>query len=148
MVGRTRDCLADHNGVLIFMEVIMSFFSKLFGNHERQLEDMYVKMYVSDKGMPLSEARQAIRGFIQQAKEEGVKEGTANLPPNFGDELLRQESSDEKIGAVLASIRKKGVTDEDIRWWWNMPDLDRRLMLKEDEANRLALFIHYWLFGE
>ena len=123
----------------------MGFLSKLFGEsstHETELEEMYVDMYVSAKGFSRSEARKAIRGFIQQAKEEAQKEGTVNLPPNFGDELLARESTDENVKTMLLKSRKEGVTDEDIRWWWNMPDLERRLMLKDDDLSRMAAFMH------
>jgi len=126
----------------------MGFLSKLFGEsstHETELEKMYVDMYVSGKGLSPSEARETIRTFIQQAKEEAKRESSANLPPNFGDVLLSRESTDEKTRTMLSAKRKEGVTDEDIRWAWNMPDLERRLMLKEDddENSRIALFMHH-----
>jgi len=111
--------------------------------HESELEEFYVNKYVSAKGLSPSEARKTIRTFIQQAKEEAQKEGTVNLPPNFGDELLAKESTDEKIKTVFSKSRKEGVTNEDIRWWWNMPDLERRLMLKDDDNSRMAAFIHH-----
>ena len=111
--------------------------------HESELEEFYVDMYVSAKGLSPSEARKTIRTFIQQAKEEAQREGTADLPPNFGDGLLAIESTDEKVKAMFSNVRKEGVTDEDIRWWWNMPDLERRLMLKEDESSRIAVFMHH-----
>ncbi len=119
----------------------MGFFSKksFGGSSERELEEFYVDMYVSAKGFSRSDARKAIREFIQQAKEEAQREGTADLPQNFGDELLAIESTDEKVKAMFSKSRKEGVTDEDIRWWWNMPDLERRLMLKDDENSRIAL---------
>ncbi len=124
----------------------MGFFSKLFGEssaHEKKLEELYVDMYVSAKGLSPSEARETIRTFIQQAKEEAQKEGTADFPPNFGDVLLSRESTDEKTRAMLSAKRKEGVSDEDIRWWWNMPDLERRLMLKDDASSRIAAFMHH-----
>ncbi len=125
----------------------MEFFSKKsFGGssaHESELEELYVNMYVSVKGLSPSEARETIRTFIQQAKEEAQKEGTADLPQNFGDELLARESTDEKTRAMLSAKRKEGVSDEDIRWWWNMPDLERRLMLKDDASSRIAAFMHH-----
>ncbi len=122
----------------------MGFFSKK-SSAESELEELYVNMYVSVKGFSPSEARKTIRTFIQQAKEEAQREGTADFPPNFGDVLLSRESTDEKTRAMLSAKRKEGVTDEDIRWAWNMLDLERRLMLKEDddENSRIALFMHH-----
>ena len=111
--------------------------------HESELEEFYVDMYVSAKGLSPSEARKTIRTFIQQAKEEAQREGSANFPPNYGDVLLSRESTDEKTRATLAAKRKEGVTDEDIRWAWNMLDLERRLMLKDDASSRIAAFMHH-----
>jgi Dihydroxyacid dehydratase/phosphogluconate dehydratase len=56
------------------------------------------------------------------------------------DFLLERESSDEKIKSSLAKKRKEGVRDEDIQWWFNMDDLERRILLKLDDVTRHALF--------
>jgi len=53
----------------------MGFFSKKSSAQESELEEMYVNMYVSVKGFSPSEARETIRTFIQQAKEEAQREG-------------------------------------------------------------------------
>lgn len=121
----------------------MGLFSNLFGtssNLERQLEEYYVPIFQIMTGMPPTQARSAFRDILEQAKEEAKNEGTLNLPRNFGDILLEKESSDEKIKSMLAKKRMEGVTDKDIRWWWNMHDLERRIMLKVDDIHRLALF--------
>jgi len=118
-------------------------FSNLFGsssNLERELEEYYVPTFQMMTGMPLTQARSAFRDILKQAKEEAKNEGTLNLPRNFGDILLEKESGDEKIKSMLAKKRKEGVTDKDIKWWWNMHDLERRIMLKVDDIHRLALF--------
>jgi hypothetical protein len=48
---------------------------------------------------------------------------------------------------MLAAIRREGARDEDIRVWWNMPDLDRRMMLYFDEAYRVALYVERREYG-
>ncbi len=80
----------------------MGFFSKKSSAQESELEEMYVNMYVSVKGLSPSEARKITRTLIQQAKEEAQREGTADLPQNFGDELLAIESTDEKVKAMFS----------------------------------------------
>jgi len=77
----------------------------------------------------------------QVAKKDAEKEGTANLPKNFGDILLEREATDEKIKFMLAKLRKEGVTDKDIKLWWNMNDLERRMIQQEDFMSRFALFL-------
>jgi hypothetical protein len=41
---------------------------------------------------------------------------------------------------MLEKRRKEGVTDEDIKWWMNRHELDRKMMIKVDELSRFALF--------
>jgi hypothetical protein len=122
----------------------MGIFSKLFrtsSDIEKQLEDLYVPMFQTMMGISTSQARRTFRNMLREAKRESLKEGTSNLPQNFGDILLEKESTDEKIKSMLTRKGEEGVKDEDIRWWWNMHDLERRMMLKVDEMSRLALFI-------
>jgi hypothetical protein len=123
----------------------MGFFSNIFGGSsdiEQQIEDTYVPMYVAGKGMSLNEARKAVRDLIQQVKEEAEKEGTADIPQDYGDTLIDSEHKTQAIKTMLEKRRKEGVRDEDIRWWWNMHDLERRFLDKDDELSRVALFIH------
>jgi hypothetical protein len=92
-------------------------------------------------GLSPSEARNTFRDMLEEVKKESVKEGSSNLPQNFGDILLEKESTDEKINSMLKKRRNEGVRDKDIRWWWNMHDFKRRMMLKIDDMSRLALFM-------
>ena len=48
--------------------------------------------------------------------------------------------TDEKVRDAFAPKRAEGVTDEDIAFWWNMHDLERRMICKVDEMNRILLF--------
>jgi DNA-directed RNA polymerase subunit F len=121
----------------------MGIFSKLFGissDIEKELEVLYLKMFQMMMGMSPSQAKSAFRFMLKQAKEESLKEGTSKLPRNFGDIILEKESKDEKIKSMLAKKRNEGVKDQDIRWWWNMHDLERRMMLKHDEWCKVTVF--------
>ena len=120
----------------------MGLLKNIFGcssTIEKQVEKLYVQMYQT-KGLSLSEARDTVRTMLEQAKKDAEKEGTVNIPQNFGDILLEKEASDEKTKAKLAKLRKEGVTDKDIKWWWNMYDLERRMMQQEDFISNLGVF--------
>jgi polyhydroxyalkanoate synthesis regulator phasin len=124
----------------------MGSFTGSFGGSsdiERRLEEMYVPMFVAGRGMSQDEARNMVRYLIRQAKEDAEKEGTTKIPPNFGNMLIDSEDKYQEIKTMLAKRRKEGVRDEDIRWWWNMHDLERRLMANDDEVTRLASFIYH-----
>ena len=92
-------------------------------------------------GIPAFQADDMCSIWLREAKDEAKKEGTESLPRNYGDHLLRQEATDPKIQASLVKLRKEGVTDDDIRNWWNRPDLERRLLLKIDENTRMVIVI-------
>ena len=66
--------------------------------------------------------------------------GTDRLPESFGEILLEREQTDEKVKTAFAPKRAEGVTDEDIALWWNMHDLERRMICRVDEMNRILLF--------
>jgi hypothetical protein len=122
----------------------MGIFSKLFGSSsdiEKQLEALYVPMFQTMKGMTLTQAKSTFRDMIKKAKEESLKEGTSKFPQNFGDTLLEKESTNPHFKSMLTKKRSEGVRDEDIRWWWNMHDLERRMMIEDDNWSGFALFL-------
>jgi hypothetical protein len=115
---------------------------------EKKLENLYVPMLETSMGMPPSQAKQTFREMLKKAKEDSQKEGGANLPNNFGDLLLEKEPNDEKIKRIMAKKRAEGVRDEDIKWWWNMHELERRMMSKVDELAAFAMFLESRERGE
>jgi len=122
----------------------MGIFSKLFGSSsdiEKQLEALYVPMFQTMKGMTLTQAKSTFRDLVKKAKEESLKEGTSKFPQNFGDILLEKESTNPHFKSMLTKKRSEGVRDEDIRWWWNMHDLERRMMIEDDNLSGFALFL-------
>lgn len=120
----------------------MGMFSKLFGTSDIQshLENLYVPMFQM-MGMTGTQAKGTFRNLYGQAESEAKAEGTINLPTNLGDILLGKESSRQETQSMLAKRRKEGARDEDIRWWMNRHELDRKMMMKVDEMSRLALFM-------
>lgn len=120
----------------------MGIFSKLFSQSlefERQLEKEYILM-LQQIGMSSSQAVSTVHEMLDQAKKESRQEKMSDLPQKFGIFLLENEVTNDKIKKMLAKRRKEGVKDEDIRWWWNMHDLERRMMLKFDDISRLSLY--------
>lgn len=122
----------------------MEVFSKLLGGSneiEKQLEGTYVSIFQTLMGMSPSQAKSTFRNLYKQAIDEAKAEGSLNLPPNLGDVLLEKETSDHKIRLMLEKRRKEGVKNQDIKWWMNRHELDRKMMMKVDDMSKLALFI-------
>jgi len=74
-----------------------------------------------------------VSSWMQQIKADSKQAGTNNQPRNYGDYLLRQERRDMTLKHVLDIKRGRLVTNQDIRNWWNMHDLERRMCRKQYE---------------
>ena len=107
---------------------------------EKRLEPQYVSFFQESMSMPEEVAREIFKTFAEEQKEAAHREGTDRFPEFFGRILLEREQTDEKVRNAFAPKRAEGVTDEDIALWWNMHDLERRLICKVDEMNRILLF--------
>jgi hypothetical protein len=107
---------------------------------ERRLEPQYLSFFQESMSMPEDVAREIFRAFVEEQKEAAHTEGTDRLPESFGDILLEREQADEDVKNAFAHKRAEGVSDEDIAFWWNMHDLERRMICKVDEMNRVLMF--------
>jgi Na+/phosphate symporter len=122
----------------------MSLFSKYFGSSsdiEKKLEETYVTVFQMTMGMTLGQAKKHFQELFKAAKEESLKGKTKNLPQNYGDILLNEEKTNNQIKEFIAKKRKEGIKDKDIRWWWNMHDIERAMVYVVDENSKMALYI-------
>lgn len=110
---------------------------------EKHLKDQYIPIYRKMMRMSAAQARKTFKDLYKKITEEAKAEDTLNLPRNLGDRLLERESTDKKVKKALERKRNEGVRDEDIRWWWNMHDLERRMMSKVDEVFIYTLFLRF-----
>ena len=117
---------------------MMVLFSK---GIEKRLQETYVPIFQDLMKISPSQARNTFRLHLKVAKTNSKKDGTANLPLNEDDMLLKKEATDPGIRSMLAKKRKEGVRNKDIRWWWNMHDLERCMMVEFDNIARLAVYI-------
>jgi len=90
--------------------------------------------------LPLGEANNFLQSMIKDSKIDG----TYYLPLNLGDIVLGLASSNNKfvneyinkIKETLDVKQKDGVTHEDIKWYWNCHELQRRLYQVQDDLIR------------
>lgn len=120
----------------------MGFFNfSKYNDTEKTMLDLYTHN-LSMSGIPPSEAKKLTEGMLDQAIEQSKKEGTYDFPQNLGDIILGEADTDNlTIKKVAEDIRQKlprkkeeGVRDKDVRWWWNLNDVERRMMLAQDLA--------------
>jgi hypothetical protein len=107
---------------------------------QKRLEPQYVSFFKESMSMPEEIAREIFKTLAEEQIEAARRESTDRLPDSFGEILLEREKTDEQVRNAFAPKRAEGVTDEDIAFWWNMHDLERRLICRVDEMNRILLF--------
>ena len=110
----------------------------------REIEEDMVEFYsqmLRHLYKSLDQARNEVKKIIESCKEIAKEDGTDNLPENFGDLIMKgYESGDFKSKKLVEKARNEGATDEDIKKWWNLHDLERRMMIAIDNIFRGALF--------
>jgi hypothetical protein len=124
----------------------MGLLSKLLGRPlalKKTLEKTYIPQLMEVMDISLPQAQVTFIKLLEQARHESSDLGASRLPEDYGNFLLSREGEDEKIRSMLASRRNEGVKNEDLLWWWNMHDLERRMMLKVDEQRRTTQYLRY-----
>jgi hypothetical protein len=106
---------------------------------EQELIDLYSQMLTVRFGSP-TEGRKAAEEWVDQAKAQAEAEGTAGLT-NAAESYLAKAQTDPAMRAILEAKRADGVTEADIRWWWNLHDLERRMMGLDDDNSKLAFIL-------
>ena len=124
----------------------MGFLSRLLGVSEeikKTLEKTYIHQLMDVMEISLPQAQVTFLKLLEQAKQESTDLKTSKFPENYGRVLLAKETKDLHVQSMLASRRREGVTDEDVLWWWNLHDLERRMMLKVDEQRRTTQYLRF-----
>jgi hypothetical protein len=104
----------------------------------RELMQYYAGMFEAC-GIP--EAKRTAKDLLALAKKQACSD--PDLPPDFGNLLLEREATDNSTKQMLAAKRAEGVTDADIRWWWGLGKLERRMLIVVDEWFRMAAFLKH-----
>jgi hypothetical protein len=113
---------------------------------EQALYDLYTRINMM-QGLSADEARQLSKGMLDKVIRDSKQDGTYDLPPNMGDLILNNGLTEHSVANILIismrehlpSLKDEGVTNEDIRWWWNLHDLERRLIIGYDQVYRLTV---------
>ena len=116
---------------------------------EQSLVEKYSALYQQYKNLSPEEATDLATTLIQEAKKEALINDTYYLPINLGDLVLQNtpptdqnaQKAYDLIQQRLPRLRNEGVTDKDIRWWWNFSQIERSMIIKNDEAERYNYFV-------
>ena len=105
---------------------------------EEQLENRIIQILM-EKGLTRSLAKKMCTEFFF-AEIKNIAEQPP-VPDNFGDYLLENEETNESIRQMLAARWGIGVTEQEIRDWWNKTEIERRLIRKCFEMDLKSAFI-------
>ena len=105
---------------------------------EEQLENRIIQILM-EKGLTRSLAKKMCTEFFF-AEIKNIAEQPP-VPDNFGDYLLENEETNESIRQMLAARWDIGVTEQEIRDWWNKTEIERRLIRKCFEMDLKSAFI-------
>lgn len=114
-------------------ESYMGFLSKLMGNDKKlaeSLRDRYVHIFLTmnyDTVVAKAKATEIINSAIQAIQESGKK-----MPCKMGEQIIKGVGFPD-AQKIRDWLRKEYVTDDDIRAWWNLPELERWVIIKFDE---------------
>lgn len=108
---------------------------------ERRLVDFHARMFLamSSHSMSKGEARRTAARLVDEVRRQAINEGTFHLS-NAGKAYFELVQHDPSMRKQLDAKRLDGVTDADIHWWWDLHDLERRMMVAVDDWSKLASF--------
>ena len=105
---------------------------------EEKLENRIIQILM-EKGLTRSLAKKMCAEFFYTEIKNIAEQPP--VPDNFGDYLLENEETNESIRQMLAARWDIGVTDQEIRDWWNKTEIERRLIRKCFEMDLKSAFI-------
>lgn len=120
--------------------------TRLFGrSKEARTDDRLVSETVEGLtmfGMPHSQARTMAQELLRTCKRKIADAGGRRTmyDTGGGDGLLSFESRDETIRKFLEVRRSHGATNEDVRRWHNLCELERVMLLEQDQWMLVATF--------
>ncbi|HEY3346605.1 MAG TPA: hypothetical protein VGK71_03170 [Nitrospirota bacterium] len=118
-----------------------------YSRYEKALLEKYI-LEIAVMGLEPSRAMKMAKNMLDTSMSESKKDGSYYLPNNFGDIVLGEEKSGYPDVNKLAEVVRKrlpiyeseGVTKEDLKFWWNRPELSRRMALKTDEIRKYNFY--------
>ena len=113
-----------------------------------QLLEVQTDFLIKHVGFDAMQARKTAEEMLASVIEECKKDGMYYLYKNLGSAILDDLPIEDEYSRMIAESlkqtlpwkRETGVTDDDIRWWLDMHEIERRLMGKTSEIAEIALY--------
>lgn len=113
-----------------------------------QLLASQVAFLIKYVGMDANQAGKMAEEMLEIVIKECKKDGTYYLYKSLGSAILDDLPIEDEYSRMIAESLKQtlpwkrgaGVTDDDIRWWLDMHEIERRLIGKTSEVAEIALY--------
>jgi hypothetical protein len=124
------------------------FGSPAYKPHEQGMLEQCTNI-VATWAPSVGEARRMVKETLDTVIKESKRKGVYDLPLNMGEIILGHASANTEMAQRVAEVQKsllpakrvEGVTDADIRSWWNMYDVERRMAVQMDENDRMGTYL-------
>ena len=122
-----------------------------YNDDERKLLNVYTELLSTQIELSTAQAKQLTEIMLDKCIKEAKETNFYDFPMNFGDAILGSaQLSNTKYSTFLSFmkdnlpfLKAEGVTDNDIRWWWNMSEVERRMAREVDAISRRDAFMHF-----
>ncbi len=114
-------------------------FAKGFNSHEKLLWKQKTTA-LEAIGIPRRKARKEAKCHVQEAISQSKEFGHYGADP-MGDYALRMFKTEATRKKLWETMKNDGITDEDVKAWWNISSVERQMMLNDEERFRLG----FWL---
>lgn len=129
----------------------MSIFGTRYNEDEKYLLKVHTELFSSQMGLDEKQAKQIAKALLDDCIKKSKEAGFYDLPMNFGDIVVGLDNLNNSkhsgfldfMKESLSYIKSEGVTDDDIRWWWNMSEVERIMAREIDAISRRETFMHF-----
>lgn len=110
-----------------------------FSPLERELEETYTRRLIGLYGSE-EEAKRMVRDAIITRRQESKRSGIDPSVSNRGNTVLTASAKgDEKARSVVAEALSNGATEQDIKDWWDLPHLSRKMIYWSEQQLRYSV---------
>lgn len=111
-------------------------------SNEDTLLEMYSHGIAKLSDISYYKAKKMVREAINMCKKEMVEDGWRGDIPDMGEIILaKARSGDKKWVEVVTKAYEDGCSDVDIIEWWNLPSLNRRMVIWSESVFRMSTWL-------
>ena len=117
---------------------------------KRNLINMYASVYEKTQNLDHTEAQRMATELFESALNEATEKGALDLPKDLGNMIIdkiipihpKAKEIYDKTRKRMLRLKNELVKNNDVIWWWNLTEIERIMINKNDETVRFAFFLN------